>query len=98
MLEKDSFLHRPIIALRKLYTKYDAIYFSKLRTKMHQNTWVDFKLGYVDAIAFYIKIYSSGSFIKNCTNMHEMQNRMKIAFCVKPPLTSILLADKGGPT
>ena len=29
--------------------------------------------------------------------MHEMQNRMKIAFCVKPPLPSILLADKRGP-
>ena len=29
--------------------------------------------------------------------MHEMQNRMKIAFCVKPPLPSILLADKEGP-
>ena len=37
------------------------------------------------------------SFIKNRTNMHEMQNRMKIAFCVKPPLPSILLADRGGP-
>ena len=29
--------------------------------------------------------------------MHELQNRMKIAFCVKPPLPSILLADKGAP-
>ena len=29
--------------------------------------------------------------------MHEMQNRMKIAFCVKPPLPSILLADKRAP-
>ena len=29
--------------------------------------------------------------------MHDMQNRMKIAFCVKPPLPSILLADKGAP-
>ena len=31
------------------------------------------------------------------TNMHEMFNRMKIAFCVKPPLPSILLADKRVP-
>ena len=30
--------------------------------------------------------------------MHEkMQNRMKIAFCIKPPLPSILLAYKGAP-
>ena len=29
--------------------------------------------------------------------MHQMQNRMKISFCVKPPLPSILLADKGAP-
>ena len=69
---------------------------------MHQNTCVNFKLGYVDAksdaIAFYVKTYPSGSFIKNRTNMHEIQNRMKIAFGVKPPLTSNLLADKGGPT
>ena len=69
---------------------------------MHQNTCVDFKLGYVDAksdiIAFCVKTYPSGSFIKNGTNMHEMQNRMKIAFCVKPPLPSVLLADKKGPT
>ena len=75
---------------------------SKLRTKMYQNTCVDFKLGYVDAkldaIAFCVKTYPSSSFIKHRTNMHEMQNRMKIAFCVKPPLPSILLADKGGPT
>ena len=28
--------------------------------------------------------------------MNEMQNRMKISFCVKPPLPSILLADKWG--
>ena len=27
--------------------------------------------------------------------MHEMQNRMKIVFCVKPPIPSILLADLG---
>ena len=27
--------------------------------------------------------------------MHGLQNRMKIAFCVKPSLPSILLADKG---
>ena len=39
----------------------------------------------------------SSSFIKNRTNMHEMQNRMKIAFCVKSPLLSILLAVKGAP-
>ena len=30
--------------------------------------------------------------------MHEMQNRMKIAFCVKQPLPSSLLADEGDPT
>ena len=66
---------------------------------MYQNTCVDFKLGYVnvksDAIAFCVKTYLSGSFIKNRTNMHEIQNWMKIAFCVKPPLPSTLLADKG---
>ena len=87
----------------RLYTElYDAIYVSELRTKMHQNTCVDFKLGYgdakSDAIAFCVKTYPSGLYIKNRTNMHEMQNRMKIAFCVKPPLPSILLADKEGPT
>ena len=69
---------------------------------MHQNTCVDFKLGYVDAksdaIAFCVKTYPSDSFIKNRTNMHEMQNRMKIAFGVKQPLPSSLLADKGDPT
>ena len=63
---------------------------------------VHFELGYVDAksdaIAFCVKTYPSGSFIKNRTNVHEMQNRMKIASCVKPPLPSILLADEGGPT
>ena len=68
---------------------------------MYQNTCVGFKLGYVDAksdaIAFCVQTYSSFSFIKNRTNMHEIQNRMKIAFCLKPPLPSILLADKGGP-
>ena len=68
---------------------------------MYQNTCVDFKLGYVDAksdaIAFYAKIYLSGSLIKDRTNTHKMQNRMKIAFRVKPSLPSILLADKGGP-
>ena len=81
---------------------YEAIYESKLRTKMDQNMCVDFKLGYVDAksdaIAFCVKTYPSGSFIKMRTNMHETQNRMKIAFCVKPPLPSTLLAEKGGPT
>ena len=86
----------------RLYTEYDAIYVSKLRTKMHQNTCVDFKLGYLDAkldaIAFCVKTYPSGSFIKNRTNMHEMQNRLKIAFCVKPPSPSILLADQKDPT
>ena len=69
---------------------------------MYENTCVDYKLGYVDAksdaIAFCVKTYPLDSFFKNRTNMHEMQNRMKIAFCVKPPLPSILLADKGGPT
>ena len=45
----------------------------------------------------HLKAYPSGSFIKNRTNMQEMQNRMKIAFCVKSPLPSILLADKRGP-
>ena len=93
---------QPVIALRRLYTEYNAIYVSKSHTKMYQNTYIDFLLGYVDAksnaIAFCVNTYSSGSFIKNRTNMHEMQNRMKIAFCVKPPLPSILLADKGGPT
>ena len=77
-------------------------YVNKLRTQMYQNTCIGFKLGYVDAksdaIAFSVKTYPSGSFIKNRTNMHEMQNRMKIAFCVKSLLPSILLAYKGGPT
>ena len=72
---------------------------------MYQNTCVGFKLGFqnrfsndakLDAIAFCVKTYSS-LFIKNRTNMHEMQNQMKIPFCVKPPLPSILLADKGAP-
>ena len=27
--------------------------------------------------------------------MHEIQNRMQITFCAKPPLPSILLEDKG---
>ena len=54
---------------------YDAIYVSNLLTKMHRNTSVDFKLlGYTDAksdaIAFCVKTYASGSFIKNRTNMH----------------------------
>ena len=86
----------------RLYTQHDAIYVGKLPKKMYQNTCVDFKLGYVDAksdaIVLCVKTYLSGSFIKNRTNMHEMQNRMKIAFCVKPSIPSILLADKGGPT
>ena len=93
---------RPVLALRRFYTEYNAVYVSKLHTKMHQNTNVDFKLGYVDAeldaIAFCVTTYPSGSFIKNRTNMHQMQNRMKIAFCVKPPSPSVLLEDKGGPT
>ena len=93
---------RPVIALRRLYTEYNEIYVSKLHTKMYQNAGVDFNLGYVDAkldaIAFCVKTYPSGMFIQNRTNMHEMQNRMKIAFCVKPPLPFILLADKGGLT
>ena len=29
--------------------------------------------------------------------MHEMQNRMKIAFCVKPPLLSLCLRIKEAP-
>ena len=48
----------------------------------------------LDAIAFCVKTHPSGSFMKNRTNMHEMQNRIKIAFCVKPSLPSISLADK----
>ena len=66
---------------------------------MHQNTCVGFKVEYVDAksdaIAFCVRTYPSDWFIKNRTNMHETQNRMKVAFCVKPPLPSILLGDKG---
>ena len=68
---------------------------------MYPITCVDFKLGHVDAksdaIVFCVKTYPSVSFIKNRTNMHEMQNRMKITFCVKPPLPSILLAVKRAP-
>ena len=68
---------------------------------MYQNTCVDFKLGHVDAksdaIVFCVKTYPSSSFIKNRMNMHEMQNRMKITFCVILPLPSILLALKGAP-
>ena len=110
---------QPVIALRRLYTEHNAIYASKLHTKMHQNTCVehnaiyisklhtkmyqntcvDFKVGYVDAksdaIAFCVKTYPSGSFIKNRTNIHEMQNRMKIAFCVKPPNLPFFLRIKG---
>ena len=56
---RTQFLHQPVIALRRLYTEYDEINVSKLRTKMNQNTCVDFKLGYVDAksdaIAFCVK-------------------------------------------
>ena len=74
----------------------------KAKEIKYLNTCVGFKLGYVDAksdaIAFCVKTYSSDSFMKNRTNIHETQNRMKIAFCVKPPLPCILLADKGGPT
>ena len=51
--------------LNRLYTEYDAIYVSKLPTKMYRNTSVNFKLGYVDAksdaIAFCVKRYPSGS-------------------------------------
>ena len=90
---------RPVF--RRLYTEYNAIYGSNSHTKMYQNTSLDFKLGYVDAksdaIAFCVKTYSSGSFIKNRTNMHEMQNRMKIAFCVKPPNLRFCLRIKGAP-
>ena len=88
----------------RLYTElYDAIYVSKLRANMHQNTCVDFKLGYVDAksdaISFCVKTHLSGSFIENRTNMHEMQNRMKMAFCVKPPSSYLpfCLRIKGAP-
>ena len=62
-------------------------------------TCVDFKLGCVDAkshaIAFCVKTYPSGSFIKNRTNMHEMLNRIKIVFCVKPPLLPFCLLITG---
>ena len=65
---------------------------------MYQNTCVGFKLGYADAksgaIALCVKTYPSDSFFKNRTNMHETQNRMKIAFWVKPPLPSIFLINK----
>ena len=92
---------RPVIALWRLYTEYNAISASNLPTKMYQNTCADFKLGYVDAksnaIAFCVETYPSGSFIKNRTNMHEMQNRMKIAFCVKPPFLPFCLRIKGAP-
>ena len=88
----------------RLYTElYDAVYVNMLRTKTHQNTCVGFKLGYVDAksdaIAFCVKTYPSGSFIKNRTKMHEMPNRKKIAFCVKPPLAYLpfCLRIKGVP-
>ena len=83
--------------LHRLYTEYDAIYVSKLHTKMYQNTCVDLKLGYADAksdvIAFCVKTYPSNSFIKNRTNMHEMQNRMKIAFCVKAAAHRLAIAS-----
>ena len=92
---------RPVIALRRLYTEYNAIYVSKLHTKMYQNTCVDFKLGYIDAksnaITFCVKTYSSGLFIKNRTNMHEMQNRIKIVFCVKLPNLPFCVRIKGAP-
>ena len=68
---------------------------------MYQKPFVDFKLGYVDAksdaIAFSVKTYSLSSFIKNRTNMDEMQNRMKITFCVKPPNLPFCLRIKGTP-
>ena len=64
----------------RLYTECGAVYVSRLRTKMYQNISVDFKLGYVDVksdtIAFCVKTYASGSFIKNRMNIHEMQNRL----------------------
>ena len=99
---------RPVIALRRHYTEYNAIYVGTkmyhlcyVGTKMHQNTRVDFILGYVDtkldAIAFCVKTYRSGSCIKNCTNMHEMQNWMKIVFCVKPPNLPFCWRIKGAP-
>ena len=50
-----------------------------------------------DAIAFCVKTYPSGSFIKNPTNMHEMQNRVKIAFCVKLPPLPFCLRIKVAP-
>ena len=48
-----------------------------------------------DAIAFCVKTYPSGSFVKNRTNMHERQNRMKIVFCVKPLNLPFCLRIKG---
>ena len=69
---------------------------------MYQNTCVDFKLRHVDAqsdaIALCVKTYPSYALIKNRTNMHEMQNRVKIAFGVKSSLPPILLAAKRDPT
>ena len=65
---------------------------------MHQLSVELVQLPQITAIAFCVKTYPLGSFVKISTNMHEMQNRMKITFCVKPPLPSILLANKGGPT
>ena len=67
----------------RIYSElYDAIYESKLCTKMHQNMSVDFKLGYVDAksdaIASCVKTYSPGLFINNRTNIICM--KCKIGF------------------
>ena len=47
-----------------------------------------------DAIAVCVKTYLSDLFIKIRTNVHEMQNRIKIVFCVKPFLPSILLLQQ----
>ena len=42
----------------------------------------------------HLKTYPSGSFIKNRTNMHEMENRMEIAVCAKQGWATSLV---GGP-
>ena len=67
---------------------------------MYQNTYVDFKLGYLaaksDAIAFCVNTYASGSFIKNRTNVHEMhiaQSDEKRILC-KSTFTFHLPANK----
>ena len=67
--------------------------------------WLHDASGYVhyvdaksDVIAFCER--PSGSFIKNRTNMHEMQNRMKIALCETTFTFHFAcgVADKVGPT